>query len=338
MGDDPEFLALNLIPVVAKPVVAKSVLAKLLTKPLAKSVVRGIQSLLLLPHLMLGSTLTQVSIAAPSPEQTIGCDLFIVGGGLAGTAAAYEALLDGRTVCMTEITDWLGGQISSQGTSALDEAQRQRSLQFFPRGYNEFRQRIWRLYGEQNPGNCWVSTSCFIPRDGHRLLWEQLQAAARKGKGTLKWFPSTVVKDLQFSPDGKWITGAIAIQHRPAPGQPPLNTYPLSHLIEDIYQYRNSPRLHKTILNFVPATPNSSTPPWYVIEATETGELIGLAQLPHRLGLDPLSYREPSSPVRTADPYCTQGFTYTFAMERTAEPQPQSQPPTSATSDPAPPI
>ncbi len=311
-------MALNLIPIVANAI-------------LAKSVVTGIQSILLgLSHLLVGGKVAQVAIATPSPQQPdqiVACDLFIVGGGLAGTAAAYEALLDGRTVCLTEITDWLGGQISSQGTSALDEAQRQRSLQFFPRGYNEFRNRIWRLYGEQNPGNCWVSTSCFIPSDGHRLLWQQLQAAARKGKGTLKWFPSTVVKELQFSTDGKWITGAIAIQHRPAPGQPPLNTYPLSQLIDDIYQYRHSPRLHKTILRFVPATPNAATPPWYVIEATETGELIGLAQLPHRLGLDPLSYHEPSSPVRKPDPYCTQGFTYTFAMERTAQPEPQTKPP-----------
>ena len=52
-----------------------------------------------------------------------------MGGGLSGVATAYEGLLAGRTVCLTEITDWLGGQISSQGTSALDERPTQRSLQ-----------------------------------------------------------------------------------------------------------------------------------------------------------------------------------------------------------------
>jgi glycerol-3-phosphate dehydrogenase len=34
----------------------------------------------------------------------------VVGGGLAGAGAAYEALLLGKTVCLTEITDWVGGQ------------------------------------------------------------------------------------------------------------------------------------------------------------------------------------------------------------------------------------
>ncbi|HIK51474.1 MAG TPA: FAD-dependent oxidoreductase, partial [Oscillatoriales cyanobacterium M59_W2019_021] len=69
------------------------------------------------------------------------------------------------------------------------------------------------------------------------------------------------------------------------------------------------------------------TPPWYVVEATETGELIGLADLPHRLGVDPRSYKEPSSSSETGNPYCTQGFTYTFAMETTKEPQEHELPP-----------
>ena len=54
----------------------------------------------------------------PDKEET--CEILVVGGGLAGAATAYEGLLAGRTVCLTEITDWVGGQISSQGTSALD--------------------------------------------------------------------------------------------------------------------------------------------------------------------------------------------------------------------------
>jgi len=57
-----------------------------------------------------------------------------------------------------------------------------------------------------------------------------------------------------------------------------------------------------------------------VIDATETGELLPLARVPYRLGTDGESRWEPSSkPYR--DPYCTQGFTYTFVMERSAVPQ-----------------
>jgi hypothetical protein len=73
-----------------------------------------------------------------SPDQTVECEMLIVGAGLAGSAAAYEGLLAGKTVCLTEITDWIGGQISSQGTSALDERPTQAKMLFYPRGYLDF--------------------------------------------------------------------------------------------------------------------------------------------------------------------------------------------------------
>jgi FAD dependent oxidoreductase. len=122
--------------------------------------------------------------ARPQSDQVVGCNLLIVGGGLSGTASAYEALLAGKTVCMTEMTDWVGGQISSQGTSALDEAKKMRSLQFFPRGYNLLRQRIHEKYGTLNPGDCWVSVACFMPRDGHEILLTMLKRSRTTGAGT----------------------------------------------------------------------------------------------------------------------------------------------------------
>ncbi|MEP0913670.1 FAD-dependent oxidoreductase [Leptolyngbya sp. GB1-A1] len=267
--------------------------------------------------------LAQAQPSLSTPDQTVNCEILIVGGGLAGTAAAYEALSDGKTVCLTEITDWLGGQLTAQGTSALDEAQRQRSLLFYPRGYLELRQRIEQKYGTLNPGDCWVSESCFLPEDAAEILQSMLKEAERQGKGELKWFPATVVKDLKLSANGKQIEQAIALQHRPAPGQPPLNTATLSQTIEDAYRYEDSDRFQKTVISFVPLANQNR---WFVIDATETGELVALADVPYRLGIDPRSYRNPSSPSETSDPYCTQGFTYTFAMEQTENPQPQEMP------------
>ena len=268
-----------------------------------------------------------------APDQTIECELLVVGGGLAGTATAYESLKAGRTVCMTDLTDWLGGQISSQGTSALDEAKRQRELLFYASGYNELRQRIESKYRRLNPGDCWVSVSCFFPNDAHEILWRQLQEAAKQGDGELKWFPSTVIKDLVISQDGRMIESAIAIEHTPAPDTPPLNTDPLSHTIEEAYRYQDSERFLKQIIRFVPKPPDEADAErprpadWYVVEATETGEVIVLAGVPYRLGLDFRSHINPSSPVVSQDPFCTQGFTYTFAMEQTEEPQSQDAPP-----------
>ncbi len=267
----------------------------------------------------------------PTVDKTEACELLVIGGGLSGVAASYEALLAGKTVCMTEITDWVGGQISSQGTSALDERTTQRARLFFPRGYLELRDNIQEYYDELNPGDCWVSESCFLPQDAHEIIWEQLKAAEEQGKGTLKWFPATVIKDLDYETTpgskGKQIASAIAIQHTPADNAPALNTLPLSRTIEDAYTYEDSRLFDKEIIRFVPrATSNSRGADWYVIEATETGEIVALADIPYRLGVDPVSASEPSSSSAKGDPYCTQGFTYTFAMEATAEPQEHRMP------------
>ena len=284
----------------------------------------------------------QVAPASPTPDHVVECELLIVGGGLAGTAAAYESLLMGHTVCMTELTDWVGGQISSQGTTALDESREQRSLLFYSRGYKELRDRVEQKYGVLNPGECWVSASCFLPADANAILMEMLAEAQAQGGGELKWFPNTVVKDLTMNADGTHIDQVIAISHSPAPGTPPLNTDFLSEIIEDAYIYDDSARLSKQIIQFVPAGielegVENAAPrkvDWFVIEATETGELIVLADVPYELGLDPRSPLNPSSPVLERDPYCTQGFTYTFAMERTAEPQTYEVPEFYATYEP----
>ena len=266
-----------------------------------------------------------------TPDQVEECEVLIVGGGLAGTATAYTSLKAGRTVCMTEITDWVGGQISSQGTTALDESRQQRALLFYSQGYLDLRDRTEDLYDELNPGACWVSVSCFMPYDAHAILMDMLEDAEREGDGELKWFPSTVVKDLSISDDGRQIESVVAISHAPAPDTPPVNTDPLSTWIEDAYTYADSDRFTKTIIQFTPKPPEidddeseevAATPAptdWYVVEATETGELVALANVPYQLGLDPRSPLNPSSPVTERDPYCTQGFTYTFAMEQTEE-------------------
>ncbi|MBT9317042.1 FAD-dependent oxidoreductase [Leptothoe spongobia] len=274
----------------------------------------------------IGLSLIVASPLAAAPirlDQTERCDILVVGGGLAGVATAYESLRAGHTVCLTEMTDWLGGQLTSQGTTALDEAKRQRQLDFYAAGYKQLRQRVLERYGRQNPGDCWVSAVCFLPADAHDILVDMLDEAAHEGDGELKWFPSTVVKELEI--DGAMIDGAIAIQHSPVPGTPPLNTEPLSATLADAYTYADSERFNKRIIRFEPSG-HEGPADWYVVEATETGEVIALAGVPYQLGLDPKSYLNPSSPTLTGDAYCTQGFTYTFAMERTDSPQPQEKP------------
>ena len=51
--------------------------------------------------------------AEMAPREVAG-DVVIVGGGLGGCAAALAVLRNGRTVVLTEVTDWIGGQLTSQ--------------------------------------------------------------------------------------------------------------------------------------------------------------------------------------------------------------------------------
>jgi hypothetical protein len=263
-----------------------------------------------------------------SVNQTVNCEIMVVGAGTSGVAASYEALKAGRTVCLTEITDWIGGQVSSQGTSALDEKTTQRSKGFFARGYGEFRQRILAQNAGRNPGSCWVSTVCFMPKDGHEILMAMLREAEKEGNGKLYFFPNTVAKSialLKDRPEGigsTEIQSLRAVQHRPAIGASPLNTYPLSQTIADSYSEQDSGLFQKNIIQFVPPASGK----WIVIEATETGELIALADVPYQLGVDARSARNPSSSSETENPYCVQGLTYPFAMEATKDAQPATPP------------
>ncbi|WP_284298044.1 FAD-dependent oxidoreductase [Homoserinibacter gongjuensis] len=53
--------------------------------------------------------------------------MLIVGGGLGGVAAALGAARRGLRVLVTEETDWIGGQLTSQGfprRASLDRAVR----------------------------------------------------------------------------------------------------------------------------------------------------------------------------------------------------------------------
>ncbi len=257
-------------------------------------------------------------------KQTVACEILVVGGGLAGVAATYEALLAGKTVCLTELTDWLGGQISAQGTSALDERPRQRQLLYFPRGYNILRQGLITQARNPRPGDCWVSDVCFLPQAGHELVTQMLQDAEKQGQGKLHLFLNTVVKDLtiQFGGRGEQIQAVRAIQHQPAPQAPPLNTFLLSQVLKDIYTETDSANFAKTIIELMPPP----TRPWIVIEATETGELLALADLPYKLGIDPLDSQNPSASSQTPYPYCPQAFTYPFAMAATTAPQTYPEP------------
>lgn len=123
------------------------------------------------------------------------CDVAVIGGGLGGVAAALAACDAGMSVILTEATDWLGGQIASQGVSALDE---HRYIETFggTARYYHLRERIRALTRRAyphapatmptgaplNPGDGWVSALCFEPRFGRAAIQEMLAPHLESGR------------------------------------------------------------------------------------------------------------------------------------------------------------
>src|SRR3981189_1576269 len=62
----------------------------------------------------------QTASIPPQPRE-VTCDILVAGGGMGGAAAAMRAAERGHSVCLTEETNWLGGQLTSGGVSAMDE-------------------------------------------------------------------------------------------------------------------------------------------------------------------------------------------------------------------------
>ena len=110
--------------------------------------------------------------------KTISCDVLVAGGSLGGVAAAMRAAEMGADVYLIEETDWIGGQMTAQGVSALDEHEHIESFGG-TRSYYEFRNSIRAHYGEPNPGNCWVTRLAFEPRVAVRTLERMLPAEVR---------------------------------------------------------------------------------------------------------------------------------------------------------------
>src|SRR5436190_22241682 len=109
------------------------------------------------------------------------CEVLIAGGGTGGVAAALAAARRGRRVVLLEETGWLGGQLTAQGVSALDEHDHIESFGG-TRSYYELRNAIRRHYGQSNPGNCWVTRIAFEPRVAVGVIEELLAPLVASGQ------------------------------------------------------------------------------------------------------------------------------------------------------------
>ncbi len=132
----------------------------------------------------------QRSASAPSgvrklPTKELRADLAIIGGGVGGCAAALAAARGGLNVILTEETDWIGGQLTSQAVPPdenrfIETHGATRSYQAFRQGVRGYYARNFPLTAEAranpllNPGNGSVSKLCHEPRVALAVLHEML--------------------------------------------------------------------------------------------------------------------------------------------------------------------
>ena len=227
------------------------------------------------------------SRALPDLEQAVeeSCDILVVGAGLGGVAAALRAARLGRRVCLLEETAWPGGQISTQGVSALDE---HAYIETFggTRGYYELREALRAYYRDHhalspealrapqfNPGSAWVSRLAFEPRAGAAVVDAML--AGPRASGALRVFYRTraVAADTQgdrvASVLARHVDTGAAVRFRPA----------------------------------------------FVLDGTDLGDLFPLTGTAYAVGAESRAQTgEPSAP-EAADPSCLQHFTFPIAVE-----------------------
>jgi hypothetical protein len=212
------------------------------------------------------------------------CEILIVGAGTGGVAAALAAARCGRRVVLLEETDWLGGQLTSQGVSALDEHE---FIETFggTASYYRFRSMVRDHYRGRsgdagrrpdfNPGSCWVTRVAFEPAVAVGVIERMLTPYVASGRLAIR----RRMKAVAATMEGDRITAVVAMS------------------LDDSSLIRFHPEL--------------------VIDATELGDLLPLCEAEHVVGAETVgqtgeTQAQPVEPKR----HCVQSFTYTFACER----------------------
>jgi hypothetical protein len=257
----------------------------------------------------------------PIAEEVWTCEVVVIGGTLGGIAAASHAMKTGATTCMIELTPWLGGQISSQGVSAIDESRAMRWRRNFSPSWEAFKALIrrqpvhlpeWTGLGSPQSvasvNSCWVGELCFSPKAGATAA-EMWMRQAIKSAPESRWATSTAFKGAAFDATGRVVTAIYGVRRIPLdPNYVPTGR--LSRELAEWYSWSDSDIYNKIPVRLQPPPGGRMV----VIDATDTGELVGWANLPYRVGSDAQSFTGEVNAAPRENPDCTQAYTYPFVL------------------------
>ncbi len=257
----------------------------------------------------------------PPPQETWQCEVVVVGGSLGGVSAAAHAMQSGARTCLIEAAPWLGGQISAQGVSAIDQSKAMSMAGNFSPDWLDFKERIrrqpvqlpdWDAWVKARSVNdinsCWVGTLCFPPRAAATASEQLLRDTLPQAPGS-RWGTAIAFKGAEFDPTGRIIAAIYAVKRIPRQS----NYRPQGRLSVELtswYAWESDSTFQKVPIRLAP-------PPgkrMIVIDATDTGELVAWAQIPHKVGSDSRLETGEVGAAMKANPDCTQAFTYPFAL------------------------
>ncbi|MEO3744065.1 FAD-dependent oxidoreductase [Plantactinospora sp. B5E13] len=211
-------------------------------------------------------------------------DLLVVGGGLGGVAAALTAARLGHRVVLTEETDWLGGQLTAQAVPS-DEHPWIETGHTSP-GYRELRDRIRDYYRRNYPLLPSAAADPTLnPGLGNvsRLCHEPQVGAA-------------VISELLM----RYVSaGRITVLHHHVPVA--------AHTDDDHVRA-------VTLADRRTGGERTVSAP-FVVDATELGDLLELADVEHVVGAEAQDETGEPYAAPVADPFDQQAITWCFPLE-----------------------
>ena len=214
-------------------------------------------------------------------------DVVIIGGGLGGCAAALAALRSGLRVILTEETDWIGGQLTSQAVPPdenrwIETHGCTRSYRQLRNGIRDYYRRHYPLLAsvasreDLNPGDGFVSRLCHEPRVALAVLEAMLSAHLSSGQ---------LILLLEHSP-----------LHAELHGDEVRSI--------ECLNARTGHRVQLEAPHF--------------IDATELGDLLPMARVEHTVGAESRNEHHELHAPEKADPANQQAFTVCFAVDHIA--------------------
>jgi hypothetical protein len=226
------------------------------------------------------------SLAQPArvKAKEIAADVVIVGGGLGGCAAALAALRNGRSVVMTEPTDWVGGQLTQQAVPPDEHPWIERfggNASYFAlrRGIRDYYRDHYPLTAEAradphlNPGRGSVSRLCHEPRVALAVLTAMLAPYASGGRLT------------------------VLLEHAPVAAEP------------------EGDKVRSVTVRDARTGDDRALIAPYILDATELGDLLPMAGVEFVVGSEAASETGDRRAPEKARPENQQAFTCCFAAD-----------------------